>query len=148
MKSRYGSTLYGHGLTYSYIDIFNFDYHLQDFIFVTPIHAGRILYTTFLRRTLPRGRRSVRQLFVDKVVHPLLFPAIVQRLRREHEHEGHGFWEAQSRVESPILTERERALSIASDRCIAWSEGLSPSDIREVDLQLHRAIERSERSGL
>ena len=45
-------------------------------------------------------------------------------------------------------TERERALSIASDRCIAWSEGLSPSDIREVDLQLHRAIERSERSGL
>lgn len=45
-------------------------------------------------------------------------------------------------------TERERALSIASDRCIAWSEGLSESDIREVDLQLHRAIERSERSGL
>lgn len=45
-------------------------------------------------------------------------------------------------------TERERALSVASDRCIAWSEGLSESDIREVDLQLHRAIERSERSGL
>ena len=45
-------------------------------------------------------------------------------------------------------TERERALSIASDRCIAWSEGLSENDIREVDLQLHRAIERSERSGL
>lgn len=45
-------------------------------------------------------------------------------------------------------TERERALSIASDRCIAWSEGLSASDIQEVDVQLHRAIERSERSGL
>lgn len=45
-------------------------------------------------------------------------------------------------------TERERALAIASDRCIAWSEGLSAADIREVDLELHRAIERSERQGL
>ena len=45
-------------------------------------------------------------------------------------------------------TERERALSIASDRCIAWSEGLSAGDIGEVDIELHRAIERSERSGL
>ena len=45
-------------------------------------------------------------------------------------------------------TERERALAIASDRCIAWSEGLSASDIREVDVELHRAIERSERQGL
>ncbi len=45
-------------------------------------------------------------------------------------------------------TERERALVIASDRCIAWSEGLSASDIREVDIELHRAIERSERQGL
>ncbi len=45
-------------------------------------------------------------------------------------------------------TERERALSIASDRCIEWSIGLSSSDIRAVDLELHRAIERTERSGL
>lgn len=45
-------------------------------------------------------------------------------------------------------TERERALSIASDRCIAFSEGLSAGDIREVDLQLHRAIEWSEKRGL
>lgn len=45
-------------------------------------------------------------------------------------------------------TERERALTIASDRCIAWSEGLSASDIREVDLELHIAIERSEKRGL
>ena len=45
-------------------------------------------------------------------------------------------------------TERERALSIASDRCIAFSEGLSASDIREVDVELHRAIERSEKRGL
>ena len=45
-------------------------------------------------------------------------------------------------------TERERALTIASDRCIAWSEGLSASDIGEVDIELHRAIERSERQGL
>lgn len=45
-------------------------------------------------------------------------------------------------------TERERALAIASDRCIAWSEGLSAGDMREVDIELHRAIERSERQGL
>lgn len=45
-------------------------------------------------------------------------------------------------------TERERALATASDRCIAWSEGLSAADIREVDIELHRAIERAERSGL
>lgn len=45
-------------------------------------------------------------------------------------------------------TEREHALAIASDRCVAWSEGLSAGDIREVDIELHRAIERSERQGL
>ncbi len=45
-------------------------------------------------------------------------------------------------------TERERALAIASDRCIAFSEGLSASDIREVDVELHRAIELSEKRGL
>ena len=44
-------------------------------------------------------------------------------------------------------TERERALVIASDRCIAFSEGLSAGDIREVDVELHRAIERSEKRG-
>jgi phenylpropionate dioxygenase-like ring-hydroxylating dioxygenase large terminal subunit len=110
VTSRYGSTLYGHGLTYSFIDIFNFDYHLQDFIFVTPITATKTLYTTFLRRILPTGERSLTQRFVDKVIHPALFPIIVRRLRQEHVTEGHGFWEAQSRVESPILTERERVL--------------------------------------
>ena len=45
-------------------------------------------------------------------------------------------------------TERERALVIASGRCFAWSVGLSAGDIREVDIELHRAIERSERQGL
>ncbi len=45
-------------------------------------------------------------------------------------------------------TEREKALSIASDRCIGWSVGLSSSDIQDVDIELHRAIERTERSGL
>ena len=45
-------------------------------------------------------------------------------------------------------TERERALATASDRCIAWSEGLSAGDIGEVDVELHRAIERAERQGL
>ncbi len=45
-------------------------------------------------------------------------------------------------------TERERALSLASDRCLEWSIGLSSSDIRDIDIELHRAIERVERSGL
>ena len=45
-------------------------------------------------------------------------------------------------------TERERALSIASDRCVAWSEGLSMADIHEVDAELHRALELFERRGL
>ncbi len=45
-------------------------------------------------------------------------------------------------------TSRERALTIASDRCVAWSEGLSTSDIQQVDIDLHSALERYERSGL
>ena len=45
-------------------------------------------------------------------------------------------------------TQRERALSIAADRCFAWSEGLSTSEIQQVDIDLHRALDRSERSGL
>ena len=42
---------------------------------------------------------------------------------------------------------REHALSIASQRCLAWSQGLSAGDIRAVDVTLHTAIERLERSG-
>ena len=42
---------------------------------------------------------------------------------------------------------REHALSVASERCIAWSQGLSAGDIRAVDVTLHSAIERLERSG-
>ena len=45
-------------------------------------------------------------------------------------------------------TKRERALSIAADRCFAWSEGLSTSEIQQVDIDLHRALDRSERLGL
>ena len=42
---------------------------------------------------------------------------------------------------------REHALSIASERCLAWSHGLSPTAIRAVDVTLHSAIERLERTG-
>ena len=45
-------------------------------------------------------------------------------------------------------TDRERALTIASDRCVAWSVGLTPSDIQQVDIDLHRELDRSERLGL
>ena len=45
-------------------------------------------------------------------------------------------------------TARERALAIASDRCLGWSEGLSAGAIHDIDVELPRAIERTERSGL
>ena len=110
ISSRYGSTLYGHGLTYSFIEIPAFDFCTQDFIWATPISATRSLYTTFLRRRLPTGPRTLRQKLVDKLLHPILFPAFVVRLRLEHKHEGKGFWENQRRVDSPIITERERPM--------------------------------------
>jgi len=110
ITSRYGSTLYGHGLTYSYIDLPVFDFHVQDFIFATPLGNNRTLYTTFLRRVLPEGKRSLQERFVDTVIHPVMFAMFVMRLRQEHKNEGHGFWENQSRVEAPIITERERPM--------------------------------------
>jgi cholesterol 7-dehydrogenase len=110
VTSRYGSTLYGHGLTYSFIDLPAFDFSTQDFIWATPISATRSLYTTFLRRNLPTGSRSLRQKVIDAVVHPLLFPAFVVRLRLEHRHEGRGYWENQRRVSQPIITADERAM--------------------------------------
>jgi phenylpropionate dioxygenase-like ring-hydroxylating dioxygenase large terminal subunit len=110
ITSRYGSTLYGHGLTYSFIELPAFDFRTQDFIWPTPISATRTLYTTFLRRTLPSGPRTWRQKLVDKVIHPLLFPAFVWRLRGEHRHEGHGYWEHQRPVSDPIITEAERRM--------------------------------------
>lgn len=106
ITSQYGSTLYGHGLTYSYIDIFNLGISLQDFIWCTPISAGRTLYTTFLRRRFPAGRRAPLRRLLDA----LTFRFSVRRLRQEHLHEGRGFWENQSRDHVPILTEAERRL--------------------------------------
>lgn len=73
-------------------------------------------------------------------------PAAVHRYTRAERYAGCMFGET-----IPLMrrgTERERALSIASDRCLVWSEGLSATDIRDVDLELHRAIERVERTGL
>jgi phenylpropionate dioxygenase-like ring-hydroxylating dioxygenase large terminal subunit len=110
ITSRYGSTLYGHGLTYSFIDLPAFDFSTQDFIWPTPLGAGRTLYTTFLRRNLPSGKRTLRQRVVDSLIHPLLFPMFVLRLRGEHRSEGHGFWENQRRVDDPIITAEERAM--------------------------------------
>ena len=34
----------------------------------------------------------------------------VWRLRQEHRHEGHGFWENQKDVRDPIITDTERAM--------------------------------------
>jgi phenylpropionate dioxygenase-like ring-hydroxylating dioxygenase large terminal subunit len=110
IESRYGSTLYGHGLTYSFIDLPMLDFRTQDFIWATPISATRTLYTTFLRRRLPTGPRSWRQRLIDTVIHPLLFPAFVVRLRLEHRHEGRGFWENQRPVVDPIITDQERPM--------------------------------------
>ena len=45
-------------------------------------------------------------------------------------------------------TDRERALSAASDRCIGWSTHLSAGDIRDVDVEVHQAIEDAQHQGL
>jgi len=108
--SRYSSNLYGHGLTASYIDIFNLGVHLQDMIWCTPITSNKLQYTTFLRRVLPKGPRSPLQTFADTFIQPLIFWGSVWRLRQEHKHEGHGFWENQTFQEDPILTKKEREL--------------------------------------
>jgi len=110
IESRYSSTLYGHGLTASYIDIFNLDVHLQDLIFVTPLGPHKVKYTTFLRRVLPTGEQSLSKRLIDRVFQPLIFLFSAWRLRREHKLEGHGFWESQTFVDDPILTEKEREL--------------------------------------
>jgi cholesterol 7-desaturase len=108
--SRYGSTLYGHGLTYSFIDLPAFGFSTQDFIWPTPITATRTLYTTFLRRRLPSGPRTLRARVRDAVFHPILFPMFVWRLRGEHRHEGHGYWENQTRLAAPNVTAEERRM--------------------------------------
>ena len=105
VNSRYSSTLYGHGLTDSYIDIFNLGIHLQDLIWCTPIDANRTMYTTFVR-LLERKSQS----FILSLLRPLIFRACVWRLRQEHKIEGHGFWENQTKTVSPILTEVEQKL--------------------------------------
>lgn len=110
ITSRYSSTLYGHGLTASFIDVFNMGVHMQDLIWVTPISPTRIKYTTFLRRVLPTGKRNLAQRIADILIQPLIFQFSVWRLRQEHKIEGQGFWENQTRVENPILTEKERTL--------------------------------------
>lgn len=107
--SRYGSTLYGHGLTWSFIDLPAFDFHVQDFIWATPIDAETTLYTTFLRRQLPT-KTSSWSTKIRNALHPALFGMFVFRLRMEHRHEGHGFWENQSAVPRPILTSTERKM--------------------------------------
>jgi len=110
ISSRYGSTLYGHGLTFSFIDLDAFDFHVQDFIFATPINTTKTLYTTFLRRVLPATKETTRAGLLRRLLHPILFRMFVYRLRREHLYEGHQFWENQHRVENPIITDGEREM--------------------------------------
>jgi phenylpropionate dioxygenase-like ring-hydroxylating dioxygenase large terminal subunit len=106
INSRYSSTLYGHGLTNSFIDIFNLRINLQDLIWCTPISENQTLYTTFVRLLNPKEKLYPWQ----KLFRRLIFATCVWRLRQEHKHEGHGFWEHQTRVENPILTEAEHKL--------------------------------------
>lgn len=110
IDSRYSSTLHGHGLTDSIIEISNIDFHMQDLIWCTPIDENRTMYTTFLRLLPSKKTRNFVQQGMDFLIRPLIFRTCVFRLRQEHKHEGHGFWERQSKVESPILTEPERNL--------------------------------------
>lgn len=106
VNSRYSSTLYGHGLTDSYIDIFNLGIHLQDLIWCTPIDKTHTMYTTFVRLTKESQKYSI----FSKIISKIIFRACVWRLRQEHKTEGHQFWENQTKMESPILTDKEREL--------------------------------------
>ncbi|MBA3661056.1 MAG: Rieske 2Fe-2S domain-containing protein [Gammaproteobacteria bacterium] len=108
INSRYSSTLHGHGLTNSFIDIFNLQIRLHDLIWCTPITATRTLYTTFVRLLEPSEKLSMWR----RLMRRLIFVGCVWRLRQEHKHEGHGFWEQQTRIDNPILTEAERKLII------------------------------------
>lgn len=110
INSQYSSTLHGHGLTNSFIDIFNLNIRLQDLIWCTPITPHRTMYTTFLRLLDNGGQKNRVRRPLDLILRPLIFRSCVWRLRQEHKHEGHGFWERQSKIVSPILTETERKL--------------------------------------
>ncbi len=105
IRSCYSSTLYGHGLTNSFIEIFNLGIRLHDLIWCTPIDAKTTMYTTFVRLVTPPQRSLPR-----RCLDALIFRACVRRLRQEHKHEGHGFWERQTKVENPILTATESKL--------------------------------------
>lgn len=108
IDSRYSSTLHGHGLTNSFIDIFSLNIHLQDLIWCTPISYNRTMYTTFLRLLDNHGAKNIFSRLYDFLFRGFIFHSCVRRLRKEHKHEGHGFWERQSKVDSPILTEAEQ----------------------------------------
>lgn len=110
IKSQYRSTLYGHGLTNSFIDVFNLHIHMQDLIWCTPINDNRTMYTTFLR-LLPnvQSRGKIKNMLAS-LIRPLIFKSCIWRLRQEHKHEGHGFWERQTRMAFPILTNTEEKL--------------------------------------
>jgi phenylpropionate dioxygenase-like ring-hydroxylating dioxygenase large terminal subunit len=124
ITSRYTSTLYGHGLTDSTISLPMFGFHTQDVIWVTPISTTRTLYTTFLRRALPTGRGLLRDRLVERLIHPILFPAFVVRLRLEHRYEGRGYWENQRRVTQPIITAEERKMLVPYWQ---WCKQFDPS---------------------
>lgn len=106
IRSQYSSTLYGHGLTNSFIDIFNLDMHLHDLIWCTPINTSRTMYTTFVRQLDGEQYKNI----VRRCMDALIFRACVWRLRQEHKHEGHGFWENQHKTDKPVITETERKL--------------------------------------
>lgn len=107
INSKYSSTLYGHGLTNSFIYIFNFDIHLQDLIWCTPINAEQTMYTTFIRLLPSNKKRKFLSRWGADLLRYFIFRACVFRMRQEHKHEGFGFWENQNKVLQPILTEKE-----------------------------------------
>jgi nitrite reductase/ring-hydroxylating ferredoxin subunit len=122
IKSRYSSTLYGHGLTFSLIDIFNLNFQLRDVIWCTPIDSKRVLYTTFLSQVCGSEQNIFYKKLKNLILDPLIFRACVWRLRQEHKLEGHGYWENQEKISSPILTAAEKKLIIPYRK---WCEQFS-----------------------
>ncbi|MEM7159956.1 MAG: Rieske 2Fe-2S domain-containing protein [Myxococcota bacterium] len=128
--SRYSADLYGHGLTLSQIDLPTVDFHVEDVIWVTPIDDKRIRYTTFLRQIRPQGARTLRQRMLDRVLHPLLVPIFVARLRQEHRHEGYGFWQNQTHIADPILRESENEyVGVYREWCKQFEPGPAPEQL-------------------
>lgn len=133
LRSRYSSTLYGPGFTWSQIDLPDAGFAVEDAIFPTPLAEGRVQYTTFVRRIHAKPSNNPIKRALTEALHAALLPIFVLRLRQEHRHEGHGFWENQTRIDNPRLSDKEwRMIGPYRDWCQQFHPKASAPTLREV----------------